>query len=103
MIRLIEDNRDAVEALCRKYCVAKLEVFGSAADETTHTTCSDVDFLVEFIPGAALGPWMSTYFDLKDELQRLLGRPVDLVMVGALRDPYFIKEVNRTRNLVYAS
>ncbi len=103
MIPLIEDNRQAIEALCRKYHVAKLEVFGSAADETMHTARSDVDFLVEFEPGADLGPWMSAYFDLKDGLQGVLGRPVDLVMVGALRNPYFIKEVNRTRSLVYGS
>ena len=103
MIRLIEDKRDAIEALCRKYGVARLEVFGSAADDTFEPGRSDVDFLIEFLPGQDLGPWLSLYFDLKGELEQLLGRKVDLVMPAAMRNPYFIREVNRTRVVLYAA
>ncbi len=103
MIQLIEDNRDAIEALCRKYHVARLEVFGSAADDTFDPASSDVDFLVEFPPGENLGPWLSHYFDLKAELETLLGRKVDLVMPGAMRNPYFIREANRTRRPLFAA
>lgn len=102
MIRLIEDKRNDIEILCIKYHVAKLEVFGSAADGDFDARRSDVDFLVEFEPGADLGPWISAYFDLKRELECALGRNVDLVMPGAMRNPYFIREVNRTRKLIYA-
>ncbi len=103
MIQLIEGNRDAIEALCRKYHVARLEVFGSAADDTFDAASSNVGFLVEFPPGENLGPWLSHYFDLKVELETLLGRKVDLVMPGAMRNPYFIREANRTRTLLYAA
>ena len=102
MIRLIEDKRDAIGALCRKYRVAKLEVFGSAADDTFDPTCSDVDFLVEFLPGESLGPWLSHYFGLKAEFETVLGCRVDLVIPGAMRNPYFIREANRTRKVLYA-
>ena len=103
MIRLIEDKRDAIEALCRKYGVARLEVFGSAADDTFEPGRSDVDFLIEFLPGQDLGPWLSHYFDLKVELEQLLGHKVDLVMPAAMRNPYFIREANRTRVVLYAA
>ncbi len=103
MIGLIEDNRNAIDVLCRKYGVAKLEVFGSATDDTFEPGRSDVDFLIEFLPGQNLGPWLSHYFDLKAELEQLLGRKVDLVMPGAMRNPYFVREVNRTRVVLYAA
>ena len=103
MLRLVEEKREALAALCRRYQVVRLEAFGSAASDAFDPDRSDVDFLVEFEPGVELGPWMARYFDLKREMERLLGREVDLVMLSALRNPYFLREVNRTRKLVYAA
>lgn len=103
MIRLLEERREELAKLCRKYGVAKLEVFGSATTGEFDPAKSDIDFLVEFLPGQDLGPWLAHYQDLRDELERLLGRRVDLVMAGAARNPYFIREVDRTRQVVYAA
>ena len=103
MIPLIEDNRAAIEALCRRFHVERLEVFGSAAEGDFDPQRSDVDFLVEFRAGQDLGPWLSHYFEFKSDLERLLGRTVDLVMPKAMRNPYFIREVNRTRRVLYAA
>ncbi len=103
MIQVLEDNRDAIAALCRKYHVAKLEVFGSAATGDFDPHASDFDFLVEFQPDQDLGPWLSHYFDLQKELETLLGKAVDLVMPAAMKNPYFIREVNRTRRVLYAA
>jgi len=103
MIPLIEAHRDALAALCRRFGVARLEVFGSAADDSFGQDASDLDFLVEFLPGQDIGPWLAHYFDLQAALAELFGRPVDLVMAGALKNPFFIREVNRTRRLLYAA
>jgi predicted nucleotidyltransferase len=103
MISLLQTNLDKLAKLCRDYGVARLEVFGSAANESFDPARSDVDFLVEFRPEVDLGPWLARYFDLRDRLSTLLGRNVDLVMMSALRNPYFIREVNRTRELLYAA
>ena len=103
MIPLLEHHRDALHALCQRYRVTRLEVFGSASEAADDADARDVDLLVEFAPDQDLGPWMKHYFDLRDELQRLLGRPVDLVMPGGMRNPYFIREVERTRRLLYAA
>lgn len=103
MIRLIEENREAIAQLCRKYRVARLEVFGSAAEGAFDADRSDIDFLIEFEHDAKLGPWLSNYFELKSELEQLFGRTVDLVMYSAMRNPYFIREANRTRQRVYVA
>ena len=89
--------------MCEQYAVARLEVFGSAAAGGFDAGRSDVDLLVEFRPGVDLGPWLTRYFALRDAIERLLGRPVDLVLLSALRNKYFIDEVNRTRELLYAA
>jgi len=101
MISLLQEKLRGIEALCRKYHATRLEVFGSAAGEDFFPEKSDIDFLVEFQPDSDLGPWMSHYFEFRDELGELLGVKVDLVMASALTNPYFIREVNRTRKLLY--
>ena len=73
----IYEKRDALAALCRRYGVARLEVFGSAARGTGFDPDrSDADFLV--IAPAARND-LAAFADLKEALERLLGRPVDLV------------------------
>ena len=103
MIALLKEKEAPLADLCRRYAVARLEVFGSAADGTFDSEHSDVDFLVEFLPGHDLGPWLAHYFEFQAGLEKLLGRKVDLVMTSAMKNPYFIREVNRTRQVLYAA
>jgi uncharacterized protein len=103
MISLLEEQLERVRAACRRHEVLRLEVFGSAADqERFDPRHSDIDFIVSFASGSDLGPWMRTYFDLREELQNVLARPVELVMESAIRDPLFRREADRTRELIYA-
>ncbi len=102
MIALIEQHRPEVAALCSRYGVQSLEVFGSAADGTFDPERSDIDFLVEFRPDDS-GSLFHRYFGLQETLEHLLGRKVDLVTASALSNPYFIAAVNRSRQPVYAS
>jgi len=103
MIHLLETKRDAIAALCRKFNVAKLEVFGSAATDEYDASHSDIDLLVQFAPDQDLGPWLTHYFEFRHALEKLLGHSVDLVMASAPRNPYFIREMNRTRRPLYAA
>jgi predicted nucleotidyltransferase len=102
MIDLIERHRSGLEDLCRSYHVKTLELFGSAADGTFDPARSDLDFLVEFLPEAG-GRAFHGYFDLKESLERLFGRSVDLVMPGAVHNPYFLEAVSRQRKVLYAA
>jgi len=74
----IVERRDALAAICRRHSVARLEVFGSAArGDDFDPARSDADFLVTFEP--AVRNDLGALVELKDELEELLGRPVDLV------------------------
>jgi predicted nucleotidyltransferase len=103
MISLSASEQARLADLCRRYGVRRLELFGSAATPAFEPNRSDVDFLVEFLPEQDLGPWLSHYFAFRTELARLFGRPVDLVMAGAARNPHFRRELERTRTLLYAA
>jgi uncharacterized protein len=99
----IAKKRPELIALCRRYDVARLEVFGSAAREGDFDPDrSDVDFLVEFSPGTDLPP-LEQFFGLADALADVLGRRVDLVEPSAIQNPYIRAAVNRSRDLVYES
>ena len=104
MIETLEAKRAELQELCLRYRVRRLDVFGSAATgQGFDPQCSDLDFLVEFEPDQDLGPWLSHYFEFQGELERLFGRSVDLVMASALKNPFFVREVNRTRRPLYAA
>ena len=79
----------------------RLEVFGSAArgmDFDPET--SDTDFLVDFHPPTVPGPF-DRFFGLLEDLSAALGRPVDLVRLGKVRNEYLQQETDRSRKLVY--
>ena len=99
----IADKRDELAELCRRYGVARLEVFGSAARGTDFDSgTSDADFLVEFNRDSGLAPF-DQFFGLAEALRDALGRPVDLVESGAVHNPYLRAAIDRSRELVYAS
>lgn len=102
MIEIIEKNRAQLEELCRKYRVKTLELFGSAAEGTFDPERSDLDFIIDFLP-LQPGQRFDFYFGLSEELEALFGRRVDLVMVKAIRNPYFLRAVNQTRQMLYAA
>ena len=99
---VMEEHREEIATLCGRFSVARLEVFGSAADGTFDPGRSDVDFLVEFEP-LGPGPLADAYFGLLAEFERIFQRKVDLVTLKAIRNPYFLRGVNETRRLLYAA
>jgi uncharacterized protein len=76
-IRALEPQ---LSELCRKYGIAELSVFGSAARGEARPD-SDVDLLYVRLPGNDLG---MSYFALQEDLEGLFGRPVDLVAKDGL-------------------
>jgi uncharacterized protein len=102
MIDIIKQHRPEVAALCSRFGVHSLDVFGSAADGAFDPAHSDIDFLVEFSQ-EYVGSLFHRYFGLQEALEQLFGRKIDLVTASALRNPYFIAAVNKSRQSVYAS
>jgi predicted nucleotidyltransferase len=97
----VERRSAELAALCRQYGVRRLDLFGSATGDAFDPACSDLDFLVEFDANAA--GLFDRYFGLKNALEAIYGRSVDLVTAGALRNPYFIEAVANTRQRLYAA
>ena len=102
MIDLLHQHQEHLAELCRRYRVAQLEVFGSAAVGTFDEQRSDLDFLVDFQEGFPDGPFHQ-YFDFLAALKSLFGREVDLVETQAIRNPYFAQSVSKTRRALYAA
>lgn len=101
MNSLFTERRAEVEALCRRYRVRRLELFGSSATGQ-HTAESDLDVLVEFEP-LPPGTYTDAYFGLLEALEALSDRAVDLVVASAIKNPYFRQSVEQTKTLVYAA
>lgn len=102
MNAIIAQNQDALADICRGFHVARLEVFGSGATDAFDERRSDLDFIVEF-RDVPRGKRFDTFFGLQGALRELFARPIDLVEEGAPRNPYFIRRLNESRKLVYAS
>lgn len=99
----IAEHLEAIRALCRDFGVTRLEVFGSVCTPEFEPERSDIDFLIEYPDDYEFGLWLSRYFELKERLEALLGRRVDLVMVDAPQNQFFIRMMNQTRELLYAA
>lgn len=102
MVREIEDQRVGLEDLCRRFQVRRLELFGSASGGGFNPQSSDLDFLVEFEDQPA-GGYADAYFGLAESLRELFHRDIDLVVLSAIRNPYFLESIERSRTLLYAA
>lgn len=102
MISLLQQHEFNLQQLCRKHRVLRLEVFGSAANESFQATTSDLDFLVEYQP-LSKGEYVDAYFGLLSDLEDLFDRKIDLVVDHAIRDPYFRRGVDECREVIYAA
>jgi predicted nucleotidyltransferase len=97
-----EDLRAAVRPVCERHSIARLQLFGSHATGLPRAD-SDIDLLVEFLPGARIG--LLEMGALKEDLEQHLGRPVDLVSriaVERSRNPYRRRAILAAPVTVYA-
>jgi predicted nucleotidyltransferase len=103
VISLVEDRVEEVKQICRRHGVERLDLFGSAAREGFDVEGSDLDFVVSF-ERRDPPELFDRYFGLKEDLEELFGRGVDLVMEGAVgKNPRFAESVAETRVPLYAT
>lgn len=91
-----------IAALCERYGVESLELFGSATGPEFNPESSDLDFdfLVE-LDAQTRGSRARRWIELAEALEKLLGRHVDLVNPRYIRNPYFLQAVNNSRTVIY--
>lgn len=102
MLDIVRQHLPHIAALCEKYGVKQLELFGSAVRGEFDSNSSDLDFLVLYDRKRPLDA-AEQYFGLYDDLEALFKRKVDLVDIRGARNPYFIAEALRHREMLYAA
>lgn len=102
MVKLIDDKQIELKGLCIRFGVKTFEVFGSAAQDTGFGATSDLDFLVEFLPMTP-SEHADAYFGLLNALKALFARPVDLLEIKAIDNPYLLESINQHRVQLYAA
>lgn len=96
----LDHLRPLLAEFCARHGVLRLELFGSAARGEAEP--GDLDLLVTFAP---MPPALhaAAYFGLLADLERELGRPVDLVELAPIRNPYFLQSIQQDKVLLFAA
>lgn len=100
MISLVQENFAELQKLCDARSVRRLILFGSAARSDFDPASSDLDFLVEF-RSLPPGSHADAYFGLLTDLERLFGRPIDLLETHCIPNPYLRRAIEKSKVTVY--
>ncbi|MEY1640556.1 nucleotidyltransferase family protein [Tenuifilum osseticum] len=95
----IERSIDKIRDLCLKHKVKRLFVFGSILTNRFKKN-SDIDLVVDF-QDVDLYEYADNYFDLKESLEKLLNRNVDLLEGKAIKNPYLKQTIDSSKQLIY--
>ncbi len=101
MNRLLETHQSEIALLCERHHVKQLYAFGSILTEK-FTEKSDVDFVASFHKISILD-FADNYLLFCEELQRILNRSVHLTVDSSIRNPFFRKQVDLTKQLLFAA
>lgn len=95
----IEKFKPEIERVCRRLPVKRLGLFGSALGRD-FSHASDVDVLVIFDSGENVDLF-DTYFSLKEQLEEVFKREVDLLVDRQFKNPVLRESIDRTRVVIY--
>jgi len=102
MLLRIKEHLEEITAICRRYHVKRLELFGSAARDDFRAGQSDIDFFIEF-DSYSTPDIADRWFGIQEDLQKLLNSEIDLVSARSAKNPYFLEVANRDRVTLYAA
>ena len=98
-MNLIDNYKSQIVELCENHMVKELYLFGSVLTDQFNES-SDIDMLIQF-DQIRLLEYFDNYMDLKEKLEKMLNRQVDLVENQAVRNPIFRKVLDREKRLIY--
>lgn len=98
-MKINEKNIIRIKELCKQYKVKTLSAFGSVTRNDFDNE-SDIDFVVDFNENDPF-EYTNLYYQLKDNLEKLLKRQIDLIEYRAIKNKYFRKELDETKVLIY--
>lgn len=93
-------SSSAIAAFCERFGVAELALFGSILRDDFGPD-SDIDVMLTFKPG--FGFTFENTPEIQDELQRIFGRPVDVIEKGRIRNPIRRQNIMSNHRVIYAA
>jgi hypothetical protein len=98
-MKIDSKNLELIKKLCQKYKVSTFSAFGSVTREDFNDE-SDIDFVVDFNENDPF-EYTDLYFQLKENLEELFDRQIDLIEERGIKNQFFRKELNETKVLIY--
>lgn len=99
---ILKNKLPSVYAVLKKYKVKQAYVFGSIVTDDFDNN-SDIDLLITLQDNLEPGEYTDCFWGLYFELPEILGRPVDLVMSETVKNPFFKKSLDNSKELIYES
>jgi predicted nucleotidyltransferase len=96
---IIENNKELIDELCKKYKVKYLYAFGSVCTDRFNES-SDIDLLIK-LDIQDYVEYSDNYFLLAEEFENIFHRKVDLITDKSLSNPYFIESINNSKKIIY--
>jgi len=97
----LDRYRNNLSILCRQHNVKTLHAFGSVLTERFDND-SDVDMIVDF-KRMPLKVYSDNYYNLKFSLEDMFNRSVDLLEYKAIKNPYFLENIDKHKKLIYGN
>jgi len=100
-MNFIAQKSNNILELCKKYKVKTLYAFGSVLTDKFNDK-SDIDLIVDF-KRMPLKVYSDNYYEFKFSLEDMFNRPVDLLEYKAIKNPYFLENINKHKKLIYGN
>jgi len=100
MQAIIEINKNKLIEICKEFKIKRLYVFGSVVGDD-FTDNSDIDFLLSFFDNLTPEQYADNYIELHYRLRKLFFREIDILTERTLKNPYFVDQVNKSKQLIY--
>jgi len=97
----ISIHLEQIIRLCTLYKVKTLFAFGSVTRGNLQAE-SDIDLVVDIEEKDPIS-YSESYFNFKFQLEQLLQRQIDLLEQKAIKNPYLIEQIEKTKILLYGS
>lgn len=100
MNKIIETKKQELIDICKELKINKLSIFGSVLSER-FSDSSDLDFLISFDDRLTIEEYTENYFKLHYKLREIFKRNVDITTEKTLSNPFLIRSINETKELIY--
>jgi predicted nucleotidyltransferase len=98
-MKISEKNIDQIKQLCKEFRVKNFSVFGSVLTDN-FSSDSDIDFVVDFYENDPI-KYTDLYFELKEKLEQIFNRQIDLIEDRGIRNSFFRKEIDESKVVLY--